>query len=320
MRAICLNRYGSIDELVQTDLPTPQPKGGQVRVKVYASSLGPADLKVAQGDNKFLHGRKFPMVLGYDFSGVIDAVGPGESRWKPGDAVFGFLPYGPGNNQGAFSEFIVTGNDQIALKPDAVPHALAAASATSALTALQSFRDQGKLPPENANVLITGVSGAVGSTAILVAKRLGARVTALGSKTGLERAKRFGASAVIDRSAQDVVGKATGLFDVIFDAAAAYRWRQWKGKLKHGGAFVSTLPSGGFVADKVKSLFSPSSVGLAYVKSRSDDLERLATWLGEGFEVAIDSTYPVRDVGQAFIKYQRGDVLGRIVITVADDF
>ncbi len=320
MRAMCLNSYGSIDGWVKTELPAPQPRGGQVRVKVHASAVGPADSRVEQGRQKFLHGRKFPMVLGYDFSGVIDSVGPAEARWKMGDGVFGFLPYGPGNNQGAFSEFIIAQSDRVALKPSSVSHSQAAASATAALTALQSFRDQGKLRSANANVLITGVSGAVGSTAILVAKQLGARVTALGSKKGLELAQRFGADAVIDRSVANVVEKAMGPFDVVFDAAAAYRWSQWKVKLKHGGAFVTTLPSVGFVADKLMSLFSSTSVGLAQVKSKTEDLELLAKWLGEGVEVAIDSTYPVRDVAKAFNRYQQGDSLGRIVITVADDF
>lgn len=320
MRAMCLESYGAVDRLLQRDLPTPEPKKGQVRVRVSASALGPADDKVALGANKFLHGRRFPMVLGYDFSGVVDSVGPGGSRWKIGDAVFGFLPYGPGNNQGAFCECLIAQADQIARKPPHVSHAQAAASATSALTALQSFRDQGKMPPANADVLITGVSGAVGSTAILVARRLGARVTALGSKSGLELAKRMGAAAAIDRRGQDIVEKARGPFDVVFDPAAAYRWSQWKSKIKDGGAFVTTLPSAAFVADKLRSLLSRSSVGLAYVKSTSKDLETLAKWLETGFEVAIDSTYPVRDATKAFAKYRQGDLLGRIVITVENGF
>jgi len=284
-------------------------------VKVHASAVGPADFKVAQGSNKFLHARKFPMVLGYDFSGVVDAVGSGESPWKIGDCVFGFLAYGPGNNQGAFAEFVIAQDDQIALKPPGVSHSQAAASATSTLTALQAFRDQGKLPPKGANVLIT-----VGSTAILVARKLGAQVTALGSKNGLELARRFGASVVIDRKSPNVVGRATGPFDVIFDTAAAYRWRQWKEKIKDGGCFVTTLPSPAFVVDKLRSLFSSSSVGLAYVKSNKKDLELLATWLDAGFEAAVDSIYPVREVAKAFVKYQKGDYVGRIVIAVADEF
>ena len=320
MRAMCLENYGGIDRLVQRDLPTPEPRNGQIRVRVSASALGPADYKVAQGANKFLHGRKFPMVLGYDFSGVVDSVGPGEAQWKIGDAVFGFLPYGPGNNQGSFSEFLIAQADQVARKPSNVPHSQAAASATSALTALQSFRDQGKLPPSNANVLITGVSGAVGSTAILVARKLGARVTALGSKNGLELAKRLGAAATIDRKDKSIVERASGPFDVVFDPAAAYRWSQWRSKLKDGGAFVTTLPSIAFVIDKLKSLLSRSSVSLAYVKSTKRDLETLADWLDAGFEVAVDSTYPVRDVVKAFARYEQGNVLGRIVITVDNGF
>ena len=320
MRAMCLESYGSIDRLVQRDLPTPEPKNGQVRVRVNASALGPADYRVAQGANKFLHGRKFPMILGYDFSGVVDSIGPGGSRWKIGDSVFGFLPYGPGNNQGAFAEFLIAQADQIARKPSNVSHSHAAASATSALTALQSFRDQGKLPPANADVLITGVSGAVGSTAILVARRLGARVTALGSTNGLELAKRLGAAATIDRKAPDFVEKASSPYDVVFDPAAAYRWNQWKSKLKHGGAFVTTLPSIAFVVGKLGSLFSPSSVALAYVKSTNKDLEILADWLEAGFEVAVDSTYPVREIVKAFAKYGQGDLLGRVVISVDNGF
>jgi len=320
MRAICLTSYGSIDGFVSTQITTPIPRGGQVRVKVHASAVGPADFKVAQGLNKFLHARKFPMALGYDFSGVVDAVGSGESPWKIGDCVFGFLAYGPGNDQGAFAEFVIAQDDQIALKPPSVSHAQAAASATSTLTALQAFRDQGKLPPKDANVLITGASGAVGSTAILVARKLGAQVTALGSKNGLELARRFGANAVIDRKSANVAGGAAGPFDVIFDTAAAYRWGQWKEKIKDEGCFVTTLPSRAFVIDKLRSLFSGSFVRLAYVKSNRKDLERLATWLDEGFEVAIDSAYLVREVAKAFIKYQKGDYLGRIVVAVADEF
>src|SRR6266481_857792 len=102
MRAFSLKKYGAVDGFALTELPTPRPRKGEARIKVLFSAFGPADCKVARGIVKFLHGRKFPLVLGYDFSGVIDAVGPGEGRWKVGDSVFGFLPYGPSNNQGAF--------------------------------------------------------------------------------------------------------------------------------------------------------------------------------------------------------------------------
>jgi NADPH:quinone reductase-like Zn-dependent oxidoreductase len=320
MRAICLTKYGSVDNLVSMDLPMPEPKRGQIRVRVHASAVGPADFKVATGLVTFLHGRKFPMILGYDFSGVVDAVGDGQTRWKIGDPVFGFLPYGPRNNQGAFSEFLVTPEDQVARKPSSVSHSQAAASATAAVTALQGIRDQGKLPTVNADVLITGVSGAVGSTAILVAKRLGAKVTAVGSQRGLELAKRLGADVTIDRKGGDIVEKTNSSYDVVFDAAAAYRWSLWKKRLKAGGAFVTTLPSVAFATDKLASSFSSSSAQFFIVKAREKDLKLVANWLSEGFEVPIDSNLPVREVPKGILRYQGGSFLGRIVVDVENGF
>jgi NADPH:quinone reductase len=320
MRAICLTKYGSIDNFVKTDLPTPIPKRGQIRVKVHSSAVGPADFKVAMGLVKFLHGRKFPMVLGYDFSGVVDAIGEGQTRWKVGDDVFGFLPYGPGNNQGAFAEFLVTPEDQVALKPVSISHEQAAASGTAALTSIQGIRDLGKLSSVKAHVLITGVSGAVGSTGILVAKKLGAHVTAVGSGRGLELAKSMGADVVIDRKQSDIVKKANNSYDVIFDAAAAYRWSFWKTKLKPGGSFVTTLPSLAYAEDKLASLFSSSNAHMVFVKARDNDLNLLAKWFDEGFEVSIDSTIPVGEVAKGLSRYQKGDFVGRIVVDVANGF
>jgi NADPH:quinone reductase-like Zn-dependent oxidoreductase len=260
------------------------------------------------------------MVLGYDFSEVVDAADEGQTRWKIGDSVFGFLPYGPGNSQGAFAEFLIAREDQVARKPSSISHEQAAASATAALTALQGIRDQGKLPSVNAHVLVTGASGAVGSTSILVAKKLGAHVTAVGSQRGLELAKRLGADVVIDRKQSDIVEKANNSYDVVFDAAAAYRWSLWKTKLKAGGSFVTTLPSLAFATDKLASLFTSSTAQFAIVKADDKDLELLAKWLVEGFEVSIDSTLPVRDVAKGLLRYQKGEFVGRIVVDVANGF
>jgi NADPH:quinone reductase-like Zn-dependent oxidoreductase len=320
MRAMTLKAYGAKDGYVLSDLPSPEPRQRELRIKVHTSAFGPADYKVSRGIVKFLHARNFPMVLGYDFSGVVDATGPGESCWKVGDNVFGFLPYGPSNKQGAFSEFVMARADQIALKPAKVSHAQAAAAATAGLTAIQGIRDQGEIPPANARVLITGVSGSVGSVAILVAKKLGAHVTAIGSPRGLELAQRLGVDALVDRKKGDVFEKANGPFDVIFDAAAAYRWSQWKGKLKKGGTFVTTLPSMAFVTDKLASLASTSRVRMVYVKANNRDLTLLGEWLGEGMEIPVDSTYPVTKLDQALSRYEKGDYLGRILVEVANGF
>jgi NADPH:quinone reductase-like Zn-dependent oxidoreductase len=318
MKAIAAPTYGPLDTLAPIDAPLPTPGPGEVRVRVVASALNPADYKVILGTLKFLHARNRPLIVGYDFSGSVDAVGPSVTGVSVGDDVFGFLPYGPGNRRGAFAESLLAKSDEIAIKPAGVSHALAAAAATTGLTAIQSIRDLGRLPTSGSDVLVTGVSGGVGSIAIGVAKKLNARVTAVGSGAGLELARKLGASEVLDRTAQALPGDLRERFDVVFDAAAAYRWSQWNSALKPGGTFVTTLPSLAFAIDKVTSLFAGTRVDFVNVKSRPADLRLLASWLAEGLEVPLASTIPVRDVAQGLARLQKAG--GRIAVQVADGF
>ncbi len=146
MRALAAATYGPLAQLAVVELPLPTPAPGQVRVRVVASALNPADYKVVLGTMKFLHARNRPLVVGYDFSGVIDAVGASIKEWAVGDEVFGFLPYGPFNRRGAFAEALVADAKEIARKPKDLSHERAAAWATAGLTALQSIRDLGRLP------------------------------------------------------------------------------------------------------------------------------------------------------------------------------
>jgi len=320
MQALATTQYGPLDQLQVIALPDPTPGPGEVLVRVAASALNPADFKVIPGTVKFLHGRKFPMVLGYDYSGKVEALGPGVTDVKPGDEVFGFLAYGMANNQGTFAELITAKVETLALKPKKVTHFQAVAAATSGLTAIQSLRDLGGLGEAGTRVLITGVSGGVGSIAVGIAKRLGASVTAVGSGPGLKLARKAGAQALIDRKTQDVFAAAQGPYDVIFDAAAAYRWGQWKGHLKPGGIFITTLPSLPFLVDKLASLFSSSRVSFVAVKSKSADLKLLGEMLESGLPVPVDSKIPVKDVAKGLARLEKGDVLGRVVVEVQKRF
>ena len=322
MKAMAAFAYGPLDGIKQMDLPLPTPGRGEVRVRVVASALNPADYKVLLGKMKFLHGRNRPLVVGYDFSGTVDAAGPDVGERSVGDEVFGFLPYGPFNKRGAFAEALIAKCDEIAMKPKGVSHEVAAASATPGLTAIQSIRDLGRLPAIGGQVLVTGVSGGVGSIAVGIARKLNASVTAVGSGAGLELALRLGAVKVLDRTKDELPGNTQsqldGQFDVVFDAAAAYRWRKWRQTLKAGGAFVTTLPSFTFAADKAASLFARTRVHFVNVKSRPADLEVLAGWLEQGLEVPLTATISVRDLTQGLEQLQKSG--GRISVRVADGF
>ena len=320
MRALAAPGYGPLETLRAIDAPLPEPRRGELRVRVACSALNPADYKVVLGTMKFLHARNTPLVVGYDFSGTVDAVGPSTSAFSVGDEVFGFLPYGPGNTRGAFAEMLIARHDEVARKPASVSHAQAAAAATTGLTAIQALRDLGRLA-RGGRVAITGASGGVGSIAVPIAKRLGATVLAVGSGKGLELAQRLGADEVWDRTKGGVpVGRARHDLDVVFDAAASYRWGQWRPAIKAGGAFVTTLPTLGFVVDKLGSLFSRTRVHVVMVKSRPADLALLGGWLVEGLEVPLASTVPVRGVAAALARLEQGSAGGRVAVEVAGGF
>ncbi len=318
MKAIAAPTYGPLDRLTQIDAPLPAPGRGEVRVRVVASALNPADYKVLLGKMKFLHARNRPLIVGYDFSGTVDAIGPSVTNVSLDEDVFGFLPYGPGNNRGAFAEVLIAKCDEIALKPASVPHETAAASATTGLTAIQAIRDLGRLPTSGGQILVTGVSGGVGSISVGIAKKLQASVTAVSSGAGLELARRLGAVEVLDRSERLLPGNIPAQFDVVFDPSAAFRWRDWRGTLKQGGAFVTTLPSLAFATDKIASVFARTRVHFVNVKSRPADLRLLAAWLEEGIEVPLANTIAVRDVAQGLAQLQRAG--GRIAVRVAGGF
>src|SRR5262249_40952034 len=134
LNAIAAPSYGALTQLKLITLPVPTPSQQEIRVRVHASALNPADHKVILGTLKFLHARNFPLVVGYDFSGTMDALGAGVRWWKVGEEVFGLLPYGPGNRRGAFAEMLIARADEVARKPAGVSHLVAAAAATPGLT------------------------------------------------------------------------------------------------------------------------------------------------------------------------------------------
>lgn len=319
MFAMASPGYGPLDRIVRVAVPTPSPGRGKVRVRVHTSALNPADFKVVLGSMKFLHARNRPLIVGYDFSGVVDAIGDGVTNYAPGQEVFGFLPYSPMNRQGAFAEFVVARTNEISPKPLSAPHSLASAAATPGVSALQALRDLGRIRSGH-RVLITGASGGVGLLAVSVACKLGASVTVIGSGRGLELARMEGAVAVIDRKSGDVLNRLSGTYDVIFDAAAAYRWRTFKRFLAPGGSYVTTLPSMAFLSDKLASLFTSTRAGFLNVKARPADLEQLAAWLAGGMHVTVDSTIPVRDVATGLARLKNGGVVGRVVVNVKDNF
>ena len=312
-----LGTQGGVENLDVVELPDPTPGDGEVRVRVHASSLNSADLKVARGDTagRFLHAKVVPHVPGYDFSGEIDAVGAGVDL-QVGEMVFGHLAYSGKTRQGAFAELITIGAQHVAKKPDNVPHTVAACSATVGLTALQAFRkvDLSGAP----RALVIGASGGVGSVAVGIAKLLGCHVTGVCSGYAVDYVRALGADEVIDRKISDPFDAEPNA--VIFDTTGSYPYSTCKRALAEDGVLVTTLPSVGFALGKIQCLFSKQRCELVVVQSDRADLEQLAAWLGQGLQVPVFSEANARDAKKSFSRLSEGGVLGKIAIRVIDGF
>jgi NADPH:quinone reductase len=319
MRAMAIPSYGPVEQMKLVELPAPEPGSGQVRVKVHASAVNPSEEKVAIGAAKLLHGRNFPMVLGYDFSGVVDLVSADVVTVAKGDEVFGFLPYSGSNKLGAFAEYTVSTASGLTRKPPNISHAVAAAAATPAITALQSLRDLGRLP-SGGRTLIIGASGGVGAMGVGVAKKLGGEVVAVCATHAVDFVRGLGADVVIDRKREDPLRAAKGPFDVVFDAAAVSSWTATRHLLGKGGVYVTTLPGPAIVLHLGLSLFTATRAKMVMVKNRADDLALLGRWLNEGLKVPIDSTVPVRDVVAGIKRLAAGEMRGRISVDVIGGF
>jgi len=306
---------GSTLDPAPFDIPLPTPGPGQVRVKVATSALNPADLRVSSGEfvGRFLHAQTTPLITGYDFAGVVDETGPG-ARFQPGDAVFGFLPYNGSNRQGAFASYVLATEGEIARRPATCTEETAVALATPGVTALQCLRDLGALRADG-HALVIGAAGGVGSLAVGIAKRLGARVTAVCSTYAVDFVKDLGADEVVDRKTRDPL-TLPGPFNVVFDAAAAHSYFAFRKQLAPGGAYVTTLPGPGVFLAKILAPLHGQRCAFIAVKSVPADLETLAHWAGDGMRVPVDSTFAVGELGAAITRFKKGAVRGRVVIRV----
>lgn len=314
MRAMAVTDEG----VTMVRLPKPDPGAGEVRVRVIASAVNPADLTVINKEfsRRFLHAKTAPLVLGWDFAGTVDAIGEGVDNLSEGTAVWGHLAYSSSQDQGAYAEFITIPRGELAVKPGSVSYHTAAAAATVAMTGLQSLRDLGGLG-ESDRAMIIGAGGGVGSVSVGIAKRLGAYVTGVCSTKDVQRVAGFGADAVIDRKQTDFLGTASS-FDVVFDTPAAYSFGRCAGLLRSGGTYVTTLAKPELITGMLQALFSSKRCRFVTVASRRADLELVGSWLSDELEVPIDSRHPVGALNAAFRRQADRDRAGRVVVEVAD--
>src|SRR6266576_1825153 len=236
MKDIRIHKYGGPEVLQYEDAPRPKPQSGEVLVRVKAAGVNPIDWKVREGHMKDFWPHKFPLILGWDLSGVVEELGKGASRFTIGDEVYSVPD--PTRN-GAYADYIVVCESELALKPNSLHHVHAAAAPLAALTAWQSLFDTAQLQPGQ-RVLIHAGSGGVGHFAVQLAKWKGAYVIATASKKNQELLRELGADETIDYTRQrfeDVAHK----IDIVLDPIGGdTQERSWQ-VLKKGGILLSVV-------------------------------------------------------------------------------
>ena len=303
MSALRVTAHGETPALVEVPTPSPGPDG--VLVKVAAAAVNPLDLKMVAGHMQDFFPVQFPYTIGTDVSGTVAAVGSGVTSWHPGDRVVTRTHPSRG---GAVAEYTVVPADELAAAPSSLPLAVAAGIGTAAPTAWQALHEVADLQPGQ-TILIHAGAGGVGSAAIQLAVRAGARVIATTSASGKDIALRMGAHHVIDYTATDFRTVASDV-DVVLDTVGGDVEEASLDVLKPGGLLVA-LP---VPPDEERA--TARGLRAAFVVHMSD-AERLATVVREvdaGLEIVVDRTFTLERAGEALELLAAGHAKGKIVI------
>jgi NADPH:quinone reductase-like Zn-dependent oxidoreductase len=245
---------------------------------------------------KLMSGSKFPKGVGIDFAGVVSQADPGVTRFRVGDAVFGLLEVFKG---GALADYVVVTEAHIAPKPAAISFEQAATLPVTGLAALQIVDQLAAVGPGN-EVLINGATGGVSLLAIQLAKKRGARVTAVAGPAGVQRVTQLGADLVVDYTKQNI-RQLPQRFDIIIDLSDQFTFKAAKKRLNFRATFVSTLPSPqGIVLSFLHNLFSARKRRILILKPTAAGLNTLATLAQSGLQIPVGQVYTLANVRQAY--------------------
>ena len=307
MKAAYLGKKTGPEGLILGEIPNPTPKAGEVLVKVHATTVMPTELQwfptfnLASGEP-----RPFPIVLGHELSGKVEALGVGVTNLKVGDEVYGLNDW---FTNGAQAEYCVAPASALALLPKSLDHVQSAVVPISALTAWQGLFERTNLQ-KGQRILIHGAAGGVGTFAVQLAHWRGARVIATASAGNLEFVRSLGAEEVIDYRTtrfEDVVHDV----DVVFDGVGGETLERSWAVLKPGGKLVTiAAQSEGLSDQRVRDAFM-------LVKADGSQLAEISKLIDAGkIRVYAEGAYPFAQAREAFQRALDGRMRGKIALSV----
>jgi NADPH:quinone reductase-like Zn-dependent oxidoreductase len=301
MKAAICTKYGPPEVVKIEERPKPSPKDNEILVRVRATTVASGDCRVRGADVPALFkpmlwlvvgvGKPRQPIFGTELSGEVEAVGKNVTAFKIGDSVFAMT----GMKMGAHAEYItLPEKGTVVPKPSNITHEQAAAISFGGTTALHFIR-KGNLQ-KGQRVLIYGASGAVGTSAVQLAKHFGVEVTGVCSGANMELVKSLGADRVIDYTAEDFRTK-NERYDVIFDAVGKITKSSSKGVLASGGRYVTV--NGGPASERI------------------EDLRLLGELAQSGkYSPVIDRIYPIEQIVDAHAYVDTGRKKGNVVCLI----
>ncbi len=316
------------------DVPLPVLEDDEVLVRVKAAAVNPLDNMIIHGEVKLIVPYKMPLIMGNEFSGIVEKTGKNTTRFKVGDKVYGRMPL---KKIGAFAQYAAIEESALALMPDYLSFEEAASIPLTALTAMQAFEIMQVKSGES--IFISGGTGSLGAMAIPIAKSLGLHVYTNGSKENEERVRKLGAERFIDYKKENYVDVLTNVDHVLDTLGDRELPNEFK-VLKKGGNLVSLrgLPNGRFAKRNKMSLFKQILFQIAgrkydkmaaknkqtydfiFVHEDGKQLDRINQIFNKThpIETSIDTIFSLDQINEALSKVRNGKSKGKTIIKIGE--
>ncbi|MEE9274263.1 MAG: zinc-binding dehydrogenase [bacterium] len=323
MKAIQIEKHGGPEVMETVDLPVPEPGEGEVRVKVEAVGLNFSDIMIREG--RYVDEMPLPFVLGREFCGSIDAVGPGAGELAPGQRVIGGNPMG-----GALAEFLVAKAARLSPIPEGFTPVEGAALRTQGLTAMMIMDNAVKVQPGE-TVLVHAAAGGVGGLAVQIALARGARVIGTtSSEAKCRMVAKLGAEAV-NYTEGDWVKEVLALTDgkgadiILESIGGEILLRSYNEALAiFGRLVIYGAASGDIVQFDNREILASNRTLMGFYLSRHfpDHLDRIGEAIGKllamiragTLKLTIDQTFPLERAADAFNHIQTRKNTGKVVV------
>lgn len=313
MKAIVLTEPGGVENLKIQDVEKPTPQKNEVLVKVHALSVNPVDTKVREGKGLYEKLKEEPpVILGWDISGTVEAVGDEVEYFNVGDEVFGMVNF-PGHGR-AYAEYVVAPEKHLAHKPENIPHHEAAAATLAALTAWQVLVHEAGIKAGQ-RVLIHAAAGGVGHFAVQIAKYFKATVIGTASPENHDFLRNMGADEQIDYHQYDP-GEVVMDADIVLDSLGEENTRNSLKALKDGGKIISIL--GGAKESVQEEAKKRNIEAKSYlVHSSGEDQSQIAELMRDGhLRPHVSHLFEFADMAEAHKQVETHKTNGKVVVNV----